>query len=487
MKLPYFFGIRTKFVLTAALIVALFSFVWGINVISEEKNHLFNKLEDDGKLLMTSVKAPIINTMILQGMEMLPGVLDNYVEEIVRNRELPTVYAYITDSDGMVLAHNRYEEFGKIYKDPLTQATLAGDGYKKSIVHTGTGNILDTAMPLRVAGKSWGVLRIGLSMTPVENEFLKFKMRVLMFSALIFLAGTLVFYIIGYTMSRPLDRLSHAMSNINLGAFEATSLTPRRDEIGILQNSFYNMLSRLQKSEQERQRALNQLIQHEKMATIGKIVAGVAHEINNPLAAISTCIYKLNANIPKGLENCVDIMNIGTQRIQGIVLQLSDFSRTCSLELQHVTCEVFFREITDFIKMALQRSDVYITATDNCRPTVLYIDKGKLHQVILNLIVNAADASPPHGSIEFTAYLQGAEYCLAVKDHGSGIPPESIERIFEIFYTTKPAGEGTGIGLATCKSIVELHKGTIEVASRPGETLFTVRIPTESESGSESS
>jgi signal transduction histidine kinase len=255
----------------------------------------------------------------------------------------------------------------------------------------------------------------------------------------------------------------------------------------MLQNSFHDMLERLQKSEQDRQRALSQLIQHEKMATIGNIVAGVAHEINNPLAAISACVYKLNGTMPKGLENCVDILNMGTQRIQGIVLQLSDFSRTCSLELQHVTSDMFFREITNFARMALKKYDLYFTATDNCQPAVLSIDKGKLHQVVLNLLVNAADASPPHGSIELTAYLQGDDYCLTVKDQGSGIPPENVERIFEIFYTTKPAGEGTGIGLAICKSIVELHKGTIEVASRPGETLFTVRVPIDSESAIEHS
>ena len=479
MKASVVFSIKTKFVLIAALIVALFSLTWGGHVIREEKAHLLHNLEDNGRFLLTSLKAPIINTMILAEMGVVPSLLDNFVEEIIKNPNVPAVYAFIVDENGKVLAHNHPGYYGMLYNDPITRAALAENGYRHGVVDDGLGDILDMALPLRIAGKSWGALRVGFSMSPMEDKYHAFRMRILMFSALLFLAGTGIFFLVGHSMSRPLARLSQAMSHVDLGAFEAHPPAPRRDEIGMLQNSFHDMLVRLQKSEQERQRALNQLIQQEKMATIGKIVAGVAHEINNPLAAISACGYKLKGIMPGGMENCVEILNEGTLRIQGIVQQLSDFSRTCSLELQHVASDTFFKEITNFARMALKRADVRFTATDNCQPTVLSIDKGKLHQVVLNLLVNAADASPPHGSIELTADIRGDDYCLTVKDQGAGIPPEHIERIFDIFYTTKPAGEGTGIGLAICKSIVELHQGTIKVDSGPAGTSFTFTIPIE--------
>jgi len=482
MNASILFGIRTKFALSAMLIVALFSFIWGNSVIQDEKNHLFDNLEEDGRLIMMSLKAPIINTMVLQEMKVLPDVLDNFVEDIVGNPAIPVVYAFITDPAGRVLAHNRFEEFGKHYDDPLTLAALSEDGYKKMVITHHGGHILDTAMPLRVAGKSWGALRIGLSMHHVEKKFMQYKVRVMMFAAVFFLFGSIIFFAVGHTMARPLKQLSLSMADVDLGAFESRPFTRRRDEIGILQKSFHDMLARLQKSESERQRALNHLVQHEKMATIGKIVAGVAHEINNPLAAITTCTYKLKGRLPEDLENCTEIITEGTQRISGIVLQLSDFSRSCSLELQPVVSTEFFKEIVNFSRMALKKSFVGILATDKCRPTVLTIDKGKLHQVILNLLMNAADASPPQTRIELTAFLQNNDYCLTVKDRGEGIPLEHMDRIFDIFFTTKPPGEGTGMGLAISKSIVEMHQGSIEVDSRPGETLFTVRIPLNAES-----
>ncbi|MCM2357214.1 MAG: ATP-binding protein [Geobacteraceae bacterium] len=480
MRTPLLYSIKTKFVMIAALVLAIFSVTWGSIIIHEEKIHLLQNVEDDGKLLITSLKAPIINTMILGEMGVVPGLLDNFVEEIVKNTQSPTRYAFIADEHGKVLAHNRVEEYGRYYDDPLTRASLAGEGYRSRVVNDGSEHILDMAMPLRVAGKSWGALRIGLSMAPMEAEYARYKMQIVMFSALFFLTGTVIFYMVGHTMARPLKKLSRAMANINLGAFEIKPFTPRRDEIGFLQESFHDMLMRLERSEQERQNALNYVIQNEKMATIGKIVAGVAHEVNNPLAAISACIYNMAGKAPPESGNCLEILKAGISRIETIVHQLSDFSRSGMLELQYVASDAFFREMEAFAAMALKNHQVRLAASDQCvPPVVMHIDKGKLHQVVLNLLINAADASPEEGSVELSARASDGSYLLSVRDHGAGISAEDREHIFDIFFSTKPPGVGTGIGLAVCKSIVDLHRGTITVESKPGETTFSVAIPLE--------
>jgi len=484
MKVPILFSIKAKFVLISVLVVAFFSFTWGGKVIREEKGHLFQNLENKGRLLLTSLKGPIINTMILGEMGLAPGLLDNYVEEIVKNPSFPTVYAFITDGQGRVIAHNRPENFGKEFSDPLTRAALAGGGYRHAIVRDAGGNVLDMALPLRVAGKSWGTLRVGFSMTPVEQEYRAFKMRIAAFSGLVFLVCSAILYVVGRHMSRPLEQLAWAMAHIDLGSFDARALPPRRDEIGLLQESFQEMLGRLRHSEQERQQALNFLIQNEKMATIGKIVAGVSHEINNPLAAISACIYKVEATSPPEARNYLDVMKAGMARIETIVRQLSDFSRAGRLELQYVPSDQFFSEAEAFAAMALKKHQAGLVARDLCGPPVLlHIDKGKLHQVLLNLLDNASAASPQDQPVEFTARASDGWYLLTVLDRGAGIPAEDQERIFDIFFTTKPAGVGSGIGLAVCKSIVDLHRGSIEVKSRPGETTLTVAIPLEKGGG----
>lgn len=480
MNRRHLLSIKVKFSLLSALIIALFCLTWGGQVILEEKRHLSDKLEVNGRLLLTSLKGPIINTMIMGEMGLVPGLLDNYVEEIVRNPDFPTLYAFIVDEEGKVVAHSDVSNYGKYFKDPLTASALAGDGYQSATVADQRGRILDTALPLNIAGKSWGALRVGFSMTPSEQEYQAFMMRIVLFSVLVFLGCTVVFFFIGRAMSHPLQQLAQAMAHIELGAFNANPLPPRNDEIGLLQESFQRMLERLRRSEQERENALNYVIQNEKMATIGKIVAGVAHEVNNPLAAISACIYKVETKVAPEARTSWEVLKAGMVRIEKIVKQLSDFSRVGALELQYVPSDQFFSETKAFALMALEKHHSCLVSVDKCLPPVLlHIDKGKLHQVVLNLVINATAASTGSGMIELRACVSGGAYRLSVRDNGSGIAEQDLEKIFDIFFTTKPAGSGSGIGLAVCKSIIDLHRGTIEVASKEGETVFSVVIPLE--------
>jgi len=142
-------------------------------------------------------------------------------------------------------------------------------------------------------------------------------------------------------MARPLQRLSAVMSAVSTENLAVELPARRPDEIGLLQDSFRAMLERLRRSESERERAVAQLIQSEKLASIGKIVAGVAHEVNNPLATISTCLYNLEQDSAAPNRN-LDFIKQGTERIERIVRQLSDFSRTGSLEIQQHKSDLFF-------------------------------------------------------------------------------------------------------------------------------------------------
>ena len=203
----------------------------------------------------------------------------------------------------------------------------------------------------------------------------------------------------------------------------------------------------------------------------------MAHEVNNPLFTINTCIHNLEQEGGARNHN-LDFIKQGTERIERIVRQLSDFSRTGSLELQSLKSDCFFEESAEFARMALKKYPVRFSAEDRCQPpALLRLDKGKIQQVILNLLLNAADASPDGGEVCVAAAREKDAYTISVRDRGVGIPEEMRQRIFDIFYTTKPAGEGTGLGLAICKNIVEMHGGRLSLQSSPGTTTFTITIP----------
>ena len=487
MSLHAIYSIKMKFVLIATVIVALSSIIWGSWVMYLEEEQLTSNLENNGRLLLTSLKVPIINTLLYQemGAAEITGFLYNLIEEIASSHDYNTEYIFIVDNDRKIIAHNLLSEYGKVADDPLTRAALAGTGYLHQIAgdKDRPDAVLDIALPLKILGKSWGAIRAGLSLKPMHRQLHSTRRMIWNFSLLFFLVGSALFYVVGVTMSRPLQNLTRIMTDVNPATLEAVFPGKRNDEIGLLQSSFSAMLERLKQSEIERRQAVAMLIQHEKLAVIGALVAGVAHEVNNPLAAISSCIYNLERQASEETHEDISMLKLGFARIENIVKQLSDFSRATSLTLQLEASNRFFNEATSFARMSLKMRDVQFKAVDRCQPPLkLLIDKSKLQQVVLILLLNAADASPSGGTIEFTAYLDHGQYCLSVTDQGNGIPVEAREKIFELFYTTKPSGKGVGIGLAICKTIVDMHHGTLQVESIPGATTFTVKIPVKSES-----
>ncbi|OGU08013.1 MAG: histidine kinase [Geobacteraceae bacterium GWC2_58_44] len=481
MKAEKFLSIKIQFLLLAVLLVALSSALWGWWAWKNERHLLYESLEAEGKQMVTSLASPIIIALLYEEMGVIGegGLLDNIIEEIMTNTGLPVQHAYVTDHDGKILTHNNYSEHGKTYTDPLTRAAITEKRYLSTLIPGKKTQppILDMAMPLHVYGKTWGTLRVGVSTAPLEAKLQALARRIVGAALGSFLFGALLSYLIGRNMARPLQRLSAVMSAVSTDNL-AVELPPRRpDEIGLLQDSFRDMLERLRRSESERERAVAQLVQSEKLASIGKIVAGVAHEVNNPLFTINTCIHNLEQDSTTPNRN-LSFIKQGTERIERIVRQLSDFSRTGSMEPRQLESDRFFSESAEFARMALKRYQVRFRADDRCQPpALLSLDQGKMQQVILNLLINAADASPDGGEVSLSAASENGVYLISVRDRGAGIPEEQRPHIFDIFYTTKAAGAGTGIGLAICKSIVEMHGGTLLYQSRPGDTTFTVRIP----------
>jgi len=486
MKLRVSIGIKAKFVLAAALILAISSITWGGWAWQNEKRLLFECLVSSARSMATSLRTPIINALVYEEMGVIEegGLLDNFVEEIVANKAFPTVYAFVTDDRGKVLAHNRYMEYGLFYNDRVTREALQGSDFISRIVYDAEKKVrvLDVGMPLRIHGKSWGSLRIGISMQQLEHELYVTGIKVVSFSTLFFLAGTLLFYFVGQTITGPIENLAGAMSGLNPQTLAVDLPKAREDEIGLLQKSFSTMIERIRENESERQQFFATLVQSEKLATIGKLVAGVAHEVNNPLHAITTSIYYLEKEPSASVAAQTDLLKQGLARIQNIVQQLSDFSRASNLAIEPVLSDAFFKEAATFGTMALKKRPVLFSAQDGCIPPVtVRLDKAKMHQVVLNLLMNAADACTANDRITLSTAADDSLYTITVADSGAGIPHENLGHIFEIFFSTKKAGKGTGMGLAICKNIVDMHNGEIDVASRPGETVFTIRIPLDDE------
>lgn len=291
----------------------------------------------------------------------------------------------------------------------------------------------------------------------------------------------LLLLLIVRTISRPLQKITLAAIKVTDGDY-GTEVNLRRsnDEIGLLAESF-NEMSRKMASDIEKLRKLNeQLIRTEKLAAMGTLSAGVAHEVNNPLASISSLIQMIerNRNLDeKDLEK-LKLIQTQIQRITQVTKDLMDFARVRPAAKTLVAINEIIEKslrLASFDK-SFQNLSLKKSIEENL-PKIL-IDTDQFEQVFLNLFLNARDAMPKGGELSIRAFENGAFITVEISDTGEGIDSDNVKKIFDPFFTTKNTGKGTGLGLAVCYGIVTAHDGKIELReSGKNGTIFRISVP----------
>ncbi|MBN1847153.1 MAG: PAS domain S-box protein [Deltaproteobacteria bacterium] len=225
-----------------------------------------------------------------------------------------------------------------------------------------------------------------------------------------------------------------------------------------------------------------QLVQSEKIASVGRMAAGVAHEINNPLSGIMIYAELLKENLKDNLQHLKDVQEIITQtlRCKKIVSDLLEFSRQSVGKVSSFSVEELInKSLNLFVNQALFQDIQVQQLIEEGMPHMVG-DPGQLQQVLTNLLLNAADAMHGKGRLNIDATFDHAReyFIIKVSDTGPGIPKDLHDKIFDIFFTTKPVGKGTGLGLSITKNIIQLHGGNIMVDSAPGKgTSFIIELP----------
>ncbi|MDE3017999.1 MAG: PAS domain S-box protein [Nitrospirota bacterium] len=223
-----------------------------------------------------------------------------------------------------------------------------------------------------------------------------------------------------------------------------------------------------------------QILNTEKLASVGKLAAGVAHEINNPLGGILNCLYNLRKGTlsPARQEEYVVSMEDGLRRVQKIVRQLLDFSQQHEPELSATDINMVVERVLVLTEHAFVAGQIRLDKQLQTGLPVLMVDRHMLEQVLMNLVLNAIQAIKGGGTVTIRTRIVDEACAIDVQDTGCGIQPHLLSRIFDPFFTTKGVGEGTGLGLSVSLGIVERHGGRILVESEVGKgSLFTVSLP----------
>src|SRR5215472_277069 len=223
-----------------------------------------------------------------------------------------------------------------------------------------------------------------------------------------------------------------------------------------------------------------QLKVSERLAALGRITAGVAHEVKNPLNSMRLWLENLKESLPPdsdgASQQAVQVLDKEIDRLDKVVKRFLDFTRPMDVRLEATQLADLLKDVLEIAKPQLQKSSIHLAQLLPIDVPEVYVDRALLKQAVLNLVLNAAEAMPNGGQLRLMLSRRGEMAEITVGDTGKGIPPENQQKIFQLFFTTRPGG--SGIGLASTFRIVQLHNGSIDFTSEVGRgTTFRIELP----------
>jgi signal transduction histidine kinase len=286
-------------------------------------------------------------------------------------------------------------------------------------------------------------------------------------------------------ITRPLEQLSNAVRKIAKGNFDVNVAIKSSDEIGALSTSFNDMADELKEREASLKKAQYALIQSEKMAAVGTLSAGLAHEVKNPLAAVLgyAQLSKRKLTNPNALKGYLDTIELETRRCSDIIGNLMQFSRLEKGERSQIFVNDVITRSAAIVDHQLSLNNVHISCELGENIPAISGNANQLQQVLMNLMINAQQAmGDGGGKVDIVSFVNGESVMIEVLDTGPGIDEDVAAKIFEPFFTTKPAGEGTGLGLSVTYGIIQDHGGDISVArAENGGAKFVIKLPLNTE------
>lgn len=284
----------------------------------------------------------------------------------------------------------------------------------------------------------------------------------------------LLWYFVRAHVLKPLGEMEETTRQIAQGHFQPVALRPARDEIRDLQAAFNSMVAELERRQE-------QLVQAQKLSSIGTLSAGVAHQLNNPLNNISLLAQMLRARLGDGHDPAVSktlaSMEDETLRARDIITGLLDFARKSPFSPRRAE----LRAIADSaIRLVAPQTPPRVRVVNDVAHDVwVHVDPARMAEAVLNIVINAVQALGEHaGEVRLSVTVEAGHAALSIQDTGPGIAETDLPHVFDPFFTRKDIGQGTGLGLAVSYGIIEECKGSVGVRSTPGQgARFVIRLP----------
>lgn len=479
------FGLKTKILLVTAGVVTLIMMAISLSVLFKWRSIIIEKQMLNSESIVNAFSIPIMDALIYAEQQELQkeDVLETYIDNFMAKSEGVRFIA-ITDKALRTTAHSNKNEYNRVAGDSLSRKLQNLAKISSSIyAHQQYGWIVETSIPLQIGGKRWGIARFGFDAEPIRKELSSIFLWLFALTIAV-TGGTLaVLYLLINRVTSSLTKLGHEIDKIDFDSVEEVELPPGNDEIVFLIRHFNSLKKRLNQSKLQLERAQKQVYQSEKLASIGRLASGVAHEINNPINGIKNCLYAINRE-PGNKEQTKEYLGLvdeGVGYIENVIQKLLGFARQQSKSPENLEINELIIKVTRLLNYRIKQKQVNLVLQLAPGMPGITADGQLIQEVIMNLLINSLDAIPGKGTITVTSAMHDTAHIqFSVTDNGTGIPESEMGAIFDPFYTTKEPGVGTGLGLSVSLGIVGQHGGNITAQSIPGkETTFTVTLPLE--------
>lgn len=417
--------------------------------------------------------------------------VDAYLNQLAAGMDCDMII--LTNRNGQVLARAGLPDpQGRIAAVPAHTRThsLQRDSNQTVIRHLCSGPVMTGTQVL-------GYLTIGFPAAQTNTRISNAARMILMYMVL---DGVIIFFFGVFLLSRyvvrPVRRLSLDMQALAGGVLPRVQAPKSGNEIDTLAATLKALYSGLKQEQyntaeqlaeitaknRQLEQARHEILQSEKMASVGRLTAGIAHEIGNPAGIVTGYIHMLKEGgiSEDQRDDFLARMEREVERISATIRELLDFAQPSTKEAAPVQINDIVNDCRALFSYQRDMNNCKVVFEPEDALPLIYANASLLRQLMVNLILNARDAMPDGGTIHISTYrlANNKKIELSIADTGCGIPTEHLNLIFDPFFTTKDPGKGTGLGLSNAQRIVEIHGGAISVASEPGRgTRFTITFP----------
>jgi len=473
-------NIRKKFIIINFFIVIVLSVITSSYFFNFEKKNLYKRIVSEVTLFGETLAIPIVNDLIYEKLGLVEegGLLDNYIREIFTEKKLNFLFIAVLDDTDRVISHSDIAQYGKVFDDELMKKV---NTEKKTVVSLSNDFIFsknaEVLVPLFIGEKKWGTLRFAVSLNNERNEFFYAIFKIFLITVILIILGYLLVLYLSNLFVNPIINLANAMSKTDMEKLDTYIPVKGTDEFAYLTTQFNKMIERIRSANEELKKKNQMLLQSEKLASIGILASGIAHEINNPLGGIFNCIHMLANDKACSNTKYIELIKDGLERIENTVKKLLWMARKGEEQKEMVQLYILIEHVLEFVGYNLSKKRIKIIKEVDEGLTV-FINRADLEQVLLNLIINAIQAIEKEGEILIRCRDEGDRIFFEISDNDSGIEEENINKIFDPFFTTKKQGEGTGLGLWITYEIIKNMGGEIWVESKKGigtSFYFTIK------------